>query len=223
MEAVERGSKLSFYFAHAYYFYINSLEKVITEDEIQVFKKVSDYKHKFLEEMNRLYEGQMLNSVEFFLGEKVKTVPVKSDIGYLIKMYGSKEVYKESSLTVKATDITLPNYSSHFKGFEEPELYSFRSTINFFEDLFIASEELKNYENKKEKLKEYLQEINLKLPASVYVPFTKCKDIVMQSPRSIIMCSISLWKKPEYFLPKRERLFTLLSRYTVRLRAFLKF
>jgi hypothetical protein len=27
------------------------------------------------------------------------------------------------------------------------------STINFFEDLFICSEELKNYENKGEKLK----------------------------------------------------------------------
>lgn len=32
----------------------------------------------------------MLNSVEFFIGEKIKTVPVKSDIGYVVKMYGSK-------------------------------------------------------------------------------------------------------------------------------------
>jgi len=63
MEAVERASKLSFYFAHSYYFYINSLEKIIGNEEIRVFKKVSDYKSKFLEEMNRLYEGQMLNSV----------------------------------------------------------------------------------------------------------------------------------------------------------------
>jgi hypothetical protein len=33
----------------------------------------------------------MLNSVEHFLGEKIKTVPTKSDIAYLIKIYGSKD------------------------------------------------------------------------------------------------------------------------------------
>jgi hypothetical protein len=79
-------------------------------------------------------------------------VHVKSDIGYLIKTYGSKDAFKEDSLVVKASDITLPNYTSLFKGPSEPEIYSFRSTINFFEDLFICSEELKNYEHKKEKL-----------------------------------------------------------------------
>lgn len=45
--------------------------------------------------------------------------------------------------------------------------------INFFEDLFVSAEELKNYESKSEKLKEYLYEMNLKLPACVYIPFTK--------------------------------------------------
>jgi hypothetical protein len=54
---------LSFYFAHAYYFYIVSLEKVVGDDEIQTFKKVTDYKLKLLEEMCKLYEGQMLNGV----------------------------------------------------------------------------------------------------------------------------------------------------------------
>lgn len=41
--------------------------------------------------MNKTYEGQMLNSVEHFLGEKIKTVANKSDIAYLIKMYGNKD------------------------------------------------------------------------------------------------------------------------------------
>lgn len=52
---------------------------------------MTEYKNKFLEDMSKLYEGQMLNSVEFFIGEKIKTVPIKSDIGYIIKMYGSKD------------------------------------------------------------------------------------------------------------------------------------
>lgn len=67
-EAIERSSRLSFYFAHSYYFYMVSLEKIVGSEEIQIFKKVSDYKGRFLEEMSRLYEGQMLNSVEFFIG-----------------------------------------------------------------------------------------------------------------------------------------------------------
>lgn len=94
--------------------------------------------------MSKLYEGQMLNSVEFFIGEKIKTVPVRADVGYLIKMYGSKEHNSEET-SVKANDVFLPNYASLFKGFDETEIYSFKSTINFFDDLFISSEELKNY------------------------------------------------------------------------------
>jgi hypothetical protein len=47
------------------------------------------------------------------------------------------------------------------------------STINFFEDLFICSEELKNYQNKGGKLKEYLRKMNSKPPSCVYIPFTK--------------------------------------------------
>jgi hypothetical protein len=67
-------------------------------------------------------------------------------------MYGHKEEVREEG-SIKPSDVILPNYSSFFKGFDETEIYSFKSTINFFEDLFIASEELKNYENKREKLK----------------------------------------------------------------------
>ena len=32
----------------------------------------------------------MLNSVEFYIGEKVKTVPTKSDVAYVIRLYGTK-------------------------------------------------------------------------------------------------------------------------------------
>ncbi len=175
-EAIEKASKLSFYFAHSIFFYINSLEKIIKEDEIQEFRKVTDFKTKFIEEMNKSYEGQMLNSVEHFLGEKVKTVATKSDIAYLIKMYGYKDVSGLADVKVTPEDITLPNYTSIFKGVEEEDTFSFQSTLTFFSDLFIASEELKTVDNKKEKLKEMLQEVNLKLPACVYIPFVKDSD-----------------------------------------------
>ena len=59
----------------------------------------------------------MLNSVEHFLGEKIKTVATKSDIAYLIKMYGSKDTTGLIDVKIQPEDITLPNYSSIFKAF----------------------------------------------------------------------------------------------------------
>jgi len=115
MEAIEKASRLSFYFAQAFYFYMNSLEKNISPDEIQVFKKVSDYNAKFLEEMNKKYEGQLLNSVEYFINETIKSVSNKSEIGYQIKIYGTKEYTYDLNDIVKSSDITLPTYSSYFK------------------------------------------------------------------------------------------------------------
>jgi hypothetical protein len=46
--------------------------------------------------MNKIYEGQMLNSVEYFIGEKVNTFNVKSDLGYTMKLYGTKDPMNES-------------------------------------------------------------------------------------------------------------------------------
>ena len=70
--------------------------------------------------MNKNFEGQLLNSVQHYIGEKVKTIPNQSDIGYLIKMYGNKDLSDVKNLRVKAEDIALPNYSSMFSAdFEE--------------------------------------------------------------------------------------------------------
>ncbi len=68
--------------------------------------------------MNKIYEGQMLNSVEYFIGEKVKTFNVKSDLGYTMKLYGTKDIMNESEFVIKPSDVALPNYSSIFKGFD---------------------------------------------------------------------------------------------------------
>jgi hypothetical protein len=91
----------------------------------------------------------MLNSVEHYLGEKISTIPNKSDVGYLIKMYGNKDLSDVRNIKVKAEDITLPNYTSMFTSLNTKEIYSFQSTINFFQDLFIASDEIKNADNRK--------------------------------------------------------------------------
>ena len=110
---MEKAARLSFYFAHNYYFQLNSLEKIIVGEEVQVFKKVTEYKRRFLDDMKRVYEGQMLNSVEYSIGEKIKTVAQKSDVDYLVRMYGYREAW-DCPDTVKAVDIALPNYASVF-------------------------------------------------------------------------------------------------------------
>ena len=55
LHGMEKGSRLNFYFGHLYYFYIASLEKIVDKYEIQVLKKVSSYKDKFLESICRTF------------------------------------------------------------------------------------------------------------------------------------------------------------------------
>ena len=88
-------------------------------------------------------------------------------------MYGFKENWENFEM-VKPADITLPNYASVFSE-EGKEEFSFKSTINFFEDLFQASQEVKQFEERSSRLKEILRAINKKLPACVYIPFVKGK------------------------------------------------
>lgn len=45
-------------------------------------------------------------------------MPVKSDIGYVMKMYGAKDSRIDEDTTVTARDVALPNYSSFFKSFD---------------------------------------------------------------------------------------------------------
>jgi len=53
-------------------------------------------------------------------------------------------------------------------------MFSFKSTINFFNDLFTISDDLtKILDNKKLALKKALMTMNEKLPSCVYIPFTK--------------------------------------------------
>lgn len=90
-DGMERASKLNFYFGHLYYFYMKSLEKTVNKNEIQVFKRVSEYKHNFLDVMCKYYEGQNLNSIELYGGFKSNVYPVEPELGYIIKTYGTSE------------------------------------------------------------------------------------------------------------------------------------
>lgn len=113
VEAVEHASRLDFYFGHLYYFYMNSLEKIMGEYEIRVFKQISEYKGKFLADISRLYEGQMLNSFEYYWGEKIKMYPTDPATALTIKSYGTKG-YAGTGAKLSTKDIYLPNYSSIF-------------------------------------------------------------------------------------------------------------
>jgi hypothetical protein len=64
--------------------------------------------------------------------------PSEPELGYMIKTYGTKEEdIISSEKVIKPEDITLPKYTSIFSS--TPEEYSFKSTLNFFEDLFTIS------------------------------------------------------------------------------------
>lgn len=60
-------SKLNYYFAHLYYFYMKSLEKNITKTEIQVLKPVIDYNQNFVKQMGLHYENVKLTCLDLYI------------------------------------------------------------------------------------------------------------------------------------------------------------
>ena len=170
--SIERACKLDFYFAHMYYFYISSLEKIVSKYEIQTLKKVATYKEYFLNVMSAAYADQSLNSLEYYTLKKTLYSPTDNDVVYSIRTYGTdKEVNDKKRKKAFAEDIPLDIYTSVFQ--EQPENYSFQSNITFFEDLFRISDQLKTATDKKTTLIDLLKLVNERLPATVYIPFSK--------------------------------------------------
>lgn len=89
---------------------------------------------------------------------------------------------------VKIEDIQPQKYLSIFDGDHELTS-SFQSTIRFFEDLFYISEELKNYQDKKEKCIQFIKMINEQLPSTAYIPFSKSKLLDSQTPIEFVVFS----------------------------------
>lgn len=55
LDGLEKACKMSFYFAHLYYFYMISIEKIVGKNEVQILKKAEDYRKNFLDEMCKYY------------------------------------------------------------------------------------------------------------------------------------------------------------------------
>jgi|JI6StandDraft_1071083.scaffolds.fasta_scaffold02278_8 hypothetical protein len=81
-------------------------------------------------------------------------------------------------MEITADDISLPSYYSIYAKDKTNEPFSFRSTINFFEDLFMMSSDIKNADPKSKALKHLLKRMNERLPAQVYIPFHTSSFII---------------------------------------------
>jgi len=147
-----------------------------------------DSKNKFLLAYSELHE--LLQTFR----QSDLTLQKNNIIHEYVKDYGTKNFVKkeEWDQNIKASDISLQNYSSCFEeeglylfirlSFNiiiilEGEVSGFLSTVNFFEDLVKVSDEIvkSNKKDRLKELKENLEKINEKLPSAVYIPFFKSK------------------------------------------------
>lgn len=87
-------AKLNFYFAHLYYFYMKSLEKNITKEQIQVLRPVVEYNKWFRRELGTHYKDIELTSLDLFIQDMVPKVAYESDefTKNMILEYESKKV-----------------------------------------------------------------------------------------------------------------------------------
>ena len=68
-----------------------SQEKIVGKTEIQVLKKVFEYKNAFMEKMCKFYEGYTLTSIELYGNYKTNVYPTEPEVGLFIKNFGTKD------------------------------------------------------------------------------------------------------------------------------------
>ncbi|CAD8065540.1 unnamed protein product [Paramecium sonneborni] len=101
----------------------------------------------------------------------------------IVQVYGTdqwsdyiKDKNLEDCLITKHEDIELQDYVSIFQNEQNNGLQedlAFQSNINFWNDITKISDELSKHQKKTEQLHRFLNNINLNLPAAVYIPFVK--------------------------------------------------
>jgi len=181
---LEEWSQADPYFAHLYYWYINSLASEIDQERGQaiinrIIQQGSEHKLSFF---CAAYDS-------FFSALSQKLTPVQYEAKLEIiqsrkaQALQAIEAYKNSSqvqkdFIMRASDIELQPYASPFLQEEEkqePDLVSsFMSTILFFEDLCFCANDIIKKKNRPEALKQLLHDMNRVLrPSYVYIPIVK--------------------------------------------------
>lgn len=163
--------RLNYFFGHLYYFYMNSLSKVIINNSEYSYGQVKKYNALLLDLMSKEFGDNRLICTDFYNGMR-KPVTERPAVADNVKKYGTIEEDEcNKGMEITAEDISLPSYYSIYAKEVSSEPFSFRSTINFFEDLFIIASDIKNADPRTKALKHLLKRMNERLPAQVYIPF----------------------------------------------------
>lgn len=162
LEDMVAACRLNYFFGHHYYFYMNSLSKVIVGNSEYSYEQVKKYNQQLLELMCKDFGDMRLISRDFYLGVLTRRNSLgRPAVKDNIRKYGTiQEDECNKSIEVEADDIALPNYYSIYAKEAVAEPYSFKSVVNFFEDLFLISADIKNADPKTKALKHLLKKVN---------------------------------------------------------------
>ena len=61
------ASRLSFYFAHLYYFYMNSLSKIVFKNDVVVFHQVMKFNDKLINTLSEEFDKKQLIINDWYL------------------------------------------------------------------------------------------------------------------------------------------------------------
>lgn len=169
-----RACKVDVHFSLKYYFHMRSLEVHAVAQEVRKYQRVANYNSQF---------RSMITHYQNHRTDQARTRPDSAnphprEDSIVLEEEDKEGGIRESHVGLQESSVGLgvgkldKLYMPLFEKASPPRGL-FESTVGFYSDLIELGKRLVSSENRREELIKYLEEINQRLPAAVYIPFTK--------------------------------------------------
>jgi hypothetical protein len=171
-----RACKVDVHFSLKYYFHMRSLEVHAVAQEVRKYQRVANYNSQF-RSMITHYQNHRTDHART-RPESANSQPPRED-SIVVEEEEKENRIRESHVGLQESSVGLGMakldklYMPLFEKASPPPRGLFESTVGFYSDLIELGKRLVSSENRREELLRYLEEINQRLPAAVYIPFTK--------------------------------------------------
>lgn len=159
VQFIMRGCQLHYLFSHSCLFYLNSISKVGDLDIPEIQSFIGDL---FLPRMT-IYKNSKLCGLELARCSAVQIESIEPTMKEIEQSQKYGTIEEDECSTEPVRNVSIGNYGND----------GYMATPSFWQDLISIGNDLANCNPKIVGLKNSLRTINKKLPAAVYIPFSR--------------------------------------------------